>query len=262
MIPTRIELISEQFQEVQCIVRSGSLTAMVTARNEDVGKVDSKCEIRVTKNGPYLVSGKLPIFEQIIVVNKEGVPVEWRLGKKYPLQEKCSLCRCGESKNKPFCDGAHTKIGFEGTEVVVGEPYLRQPKIVQGPMLGLIDFVPLCVSARFCERAGGIWKLILRSNDLDARRVAIEEAGDCPSGRLVVWDKKTGETLEPRLEKSIGLVEDPYRNSSGPIWVRGNVPIRSEDGMTYEVRNRVTLCRCGMSSNKPFCDASHFPEYR
>jgi len=235
---------------------------MGKAEDEGIDKANYEHEIRVTKNGPYLVSGKLPIFEQIITVNKEGIPVEWRSGKKYPLQEKCSLCRCGESKNEPFCDGTHTKIGFEGTEVAVDEPYLRQVKIIQGSTLKLTDFVALCVSARFCERAGGIWNLIQRSDDLDARRVATEEAGDCPSGRLVVWDKKTGEAIEPEFERSIGLVEDPSRESSGPIWVRGGIPIRSADGKTYEVRNRVTLCRCGRSSIKPFCDSSHYPEYR
>jgi CDGSH-type Zn-finger protein len=235
---------------------------MGTTREENIGKVNFECEIKVTKNGPYLVSCKLPISEQIIIVNQEGVPVEWRSGEKYPLQEKYSLCRCGESKNKPFCDGTHTKIGFDGTEMAVGEPYLRQAKIIQGPALKLTDVVDLCVSARFCNRAGGIWNLIPRSDDLDAKRVAIEEAGDCPGGRLVVWDKKTGEALEPRLKKSIGLVEDPNRESSGPIWVRGGIPITSADGKTYEVRNRVTLCRCGKSSIKPFCDASHYPEYR
>jgi CDGSH-type Zn-finger protein len=39
--------------------------------------------------------------------------------------------------------------------------------------------------------------------------------------------------------------------------VRGGITIESADGVPYEVRNRVTLCRCGRSDNKPFCDASH-----
>lgn len=43
----------------------------------------------------------------------------------------------------------------------------------------------------------------------------------------------------------------------GPLWVRGGIPVESSDGATYEVRNRVTLCRCGRSSNKPFCDGTH-----
>jgi CDGSH-type Zn-finger protein len=238
------------------------LTAIGTAKEENTEKVNYELEIKVTKNGPYLVSGKLPISEQIIIVNKEGIPVEWRSGKKYPLQEKCGLCRCGQSKNKPFCDGTHTKTGFDGTESASNEPYLKQAKIIQGPTLKLTDAVDLCASARFCHRAGEIWNLVPKSDDPDAKRVAIEEAGDCPSGRLVIWDKKTGEAIEPNLEKSIGLIEDPQMMCSGPIWVRGGIPIRSADGKIYEVRNRVTLCRCGKSSNKPFCDSSHFPEQR
>ena len=45
--------------------------------------------------------------------------------------------------------------------------------------------------------------------------------------------------------------------SALPLWVRGGVQIVSADGGVYEVRSRVTLCRCGASSNKPFCDGSH-----
>jgi CDGSH-type Zn-finger protein len=43
----------------------------------------------------------------------------------------------------------------------------------------------------------------------------------------------------------------------GPLWVRGGVRITGSDGRDYEVRNRATLCRCGASSNKPFCDGTH-----
>ena len=44
---------------------------------------------------------------------------------------------------------------------------------------------------------------------------------------------------------------------SGPLWVKGGVAIEASDGFAYETRNRVTLCRCGRSSNKPFCDGTH-----
>jgi CDGSH-type Zn-finger protein len=39
--------------------------------------------------------------------------------------------------------------------------------------------------------------------------------------------------------------------------VKGGVQIKSSDGFVYEPRNRVTLCRCGQSGNKPFCDGTH-----
>lgn len=47
------------------------------------------------------------------------------------------------------------------------------------------------------------------------------------------------------------LVDGPYR-------VRGGVPVVGADGRRYEVRERQTLCRCGSSRNKPFCDGSHW----
>jgi CDGSH-type Zn-finger protein len=56
---------------------------------------------------------------------------------------------------------------------------------------------------------------------------------------------------------AIGLIEDPVEDCSGPIWLRGGVSLTSADGYDYEVRNRMTVCRCGASKNKPFCDGSH-----
>jgi CDGSH-type Zn-finger protein len=218
---------------------------------------DGKSKIRVTKNGPYLVSGGIPLVEQIIGIDAEGNPRGWRTGKKYPTQENYSLCRCGRSKNAPFCDEMHIEANFKGSETAKQQPYLSQAETIEGPTLILTDAIDLCSIAGFCERAGGIWKLTKQSGEVAARQTAIEEAGDCPAGRLVVWDKKTKEAIEPRFEQTIGVIKDPRNNRSGPIWVRGGISIESADGTTYEVRNRVTLCCCGKSRNKPFCDGSH-----
>ena len=79
----------------------------------------------------------------------------------------------------------------------------------------------------------------------------------CPSGRLTLRDNVAGAKIEPELPMSIGLVDDPGEDCSGPLWVRGKVAIQSQDGADYELRNRVTLCRCGQSKNKPFCDGTH-----
>ena len=236
--------------------RKGERKSMTTKKEN----IKGKRKIKVTKNGPYLISGNIPITKQTIITDAKGVPNEWRPSDKYPAQENCTLCRCGQSKNKPFCDGTHTKINFDGTETASREPYLRQAKEIEGPALKLTDAEDLCASARFCHRAGGIWHLTPKSGNPKAKKIAIEEAGDCPSGRLVVWDKKTGKAIEPVIEQSIGLIEDPQVGVSGPIWVRGGIPVESVDGKTYENRNRVTLCRCGKSQNKPFCDSNHYPE--
>jgi CDGSH-type Zn-finger protein len=214
-----------------------------------------KYKIQITENGPYIVSGGVPMAEQSIQVDQSGDCHGWREGKKYPLQEKYALCRCGQSSTKPFCDGSHLKHNFDGTETASREQYVDQAVRIHGPNLDLTDYEDLCVGARFCHRGEGIWKLIEKSDDPDAWKMAVEEAADCPSGRLVTWDKN-GKTIEPEYQPSIGLVND-HKNRKGPIWVRGGIPIESADGTTYEIRNHVTLCRCGKSYNKPFCDGRH-----
>jgi hypothetical protein len=66
--------------------------------------------------------------------------------------------------------------------------------------------------------------------------------------------------IEPMFEPPIGVVLDSHTGLDGALWVRGGIPIESADGKKYEVRNRVTLCRCGKSENKPFCDSRTFDE--
>jgi len=227
---------------------------MATSQNNDQ-KASGKM-IKVTRNGPYLVSGGVPMSEQSICEIGDGDCYQWQAGAEYPAQETYALCCCGFSQKKPFCDGRHVKAGFDGTETARYETYLEQANITVGPSLKLSDVEVLCAGARFCECAGGTWKLTKRSNDPESRQMAIQEACDCPSGRLVAWDQD-GKAIEPVFEPSIGLVEDTEAGKMGPIWVRGGIPIESADGAGYEIRNRVTLCRCGKSSNKPFCDSSH-----
>jgi CDGSH-type Zn-finger protein len=217
---------------------------------------EKKPRIKVTKNGPYIVSGGTPLSEQVVVNDAEGIPEKWRSGKQFPLKESCALCRCGHSGNKPYCDGTHLSVDFNGTEVANNIPYMKKAKKIEGPELTLTDCGELCVGAAFCDRAGTIWKLIPASNQPETKKTAIEEGTNCPSGRLVVWDKN-GKAIEPDFEPSIGLMVTPQAGVIGPILVRGGIPVESADGIVYEKRNRVTLCRCGKSKNKPFCDGSH-----
>jgi CDGSH-type Zn-finger protein len=186
--------------------------------------------------------------------------MNWISGKEYPAGKKCALCRCGQSKNKPFCDGTHADIQFKGTETADIEQCHSQTKEIDGPELILKDVEKLCASARFCHRSGDIWDHIPRSDDPEIKKIAFRNSCDCPSGRLSLTDKRTGKTIEPELGHSIALVADPFMGVYGPIWARGAIPIQSADGKIYERRNRVTLCRCGKSQNKPFCDSSHYPE--
>ncbi len=61
--------------------------------------------IKVLPKGPYLVEGKINLLDAS--------------GKKIEAGEKFALCRCGASTNKPFCDGTHTKIGFDAAAAAV-----------------------------------------------------------------------------------------------------------------------------------------------
>jgi CDGSH-type Zn-finger protein len=212
--------------------------------------------VTVSKNGPYLVSGGVPLSEQIIQVDADGECHGWAEGRTYPELESYALCRCGHSRTLPYCDGTHFTIGFDGTEVATRQPYRERAEVTDGPGLRLTDARDLCSNARFCDRAGGTWKLVEQSAGPEARHTAIEEAGDCPSGRLVAWERE-GKAIEPGFEPSLGLVDDAPAGKKGPIWVRGGISVESADGTTYETRNRVTLFRCGKSSNRPFCDGSH-----
>jgi CDGSH-type Zn-finger protein len=224
---------------------------------DESSKQGKKGKIIISKNGPYIVTGGVPLTVSEICNDDEGYCRTWREVKRYPLQEKYALCRCGQSKNKPFCDGTHAKIQFDGSEAGDREPFDRAAEVIRGPALTLADNRHLCVHARFCMRAGGIWNLVKKSDDLEARETAIEEACNCPSGRLVIKDNESGNTIEPEFDESIVVIEYPPRDEHGPLWVRGGIPIESADGRQYEIRNRVTLCRCGKSKDKPFCDGSH-----
>jgi CDGSH-type Zn-finger protein len=64
--------------------------------------------IRLRKNGPYVVEG-----DEVTVIDWNGVPYT-------PGRLPVALCRCGASTRKPFCDGTHSKIGFEAAEAAVG----------------------------------------------------------------------------------------------------------------------------------------------
>jgi CDGSH-type Zn-finger protein len=213
-------------------------------------------KITVSKDGPYLVQGSVPIARQTIVADAQGDSLDWSEGETFEARETCALCRCGQSKTKPFCDGSHLRVQFDGTESASNEPYDAQATEQIGPSLTLLDAQELCAFARFCDVAGQVWNLV-EQEGAEAASMTAREAGLCPSGRLVVRNHLEDSVIEPTFTPSIGIVADPAQGVAGPIWVRGGIRVLSSDGEPYEVRNRVTLCRCGASANKPFCDGSH-----
>jgi CDGSH-type Zn-finger protein len=222
-----------------------------------LSKSDSTLRVTVAQDGPYMVTGGVKLSEQIVATGSDGSSEGWIEKDMPPVGPRFALCRCGHSGKKPFCDGSHARIGFDGTEVADRAPYLERAQTLDGPSLALLDVEGLCAFARFCDPNGQVWSQVARTADPDVRKTFIRQVQDCPSGRLVVWDKDTGATIEPELAPSIGLIEDPAEACSGPIWLRGGIVLIGANGEQYEVRNRMTLCRCGESKNKPFCDGTH-----
>jgi len=212
--------------------------------------------IRVTSGGPYIVSGGVPLLRETIVCSPEGATA-WEEGERIETQPRYLLCRCGHSGRKPFCDGSHLDMPWDGTETAARTCFHEQAETIHGPRIDLRDVAALCSEARFCAVRNGIWNAVTEAETPEAAACVVEWAGLCPSGRYVPVDAETGEAIEPEFEPSIGLIDDPGQKVSGPLWVRGGIPVEAADGYEYEVRNRVTLCRCGKSENKPFCDGTH-----
>jgi CDGSH-type Zn-finger protein len=219
---------------------------------------ENKSHIKITDHGPYIVTGGVPLTEETVAVDRHYTPCEYRVTKRYPEMQTYSLCRCGKSKTMPFCDGMHAKVAFDGCETADHRPFSEQAEVYEGPGLVMEDVENLCAVARFCHIGGNTWALIEESDDPEARELAIKGACNCPAGRLVVRDAKTDQIIEYHYEPSIALLRDEGSDILGPVWVRGGIAIESADGKVYEIRNRVTLCRCGKSRNMPFCDASHY----
>jgi CDGSH-type Zn-finger protein len=194
-------------------------------------------QIQITNNGPYLVSGGLPLMKAVIVVDARGTPVEYAWGDRYRKQERYSLCRCGKSRNPPFCDGTHTAVHFSGEETANREPYIEQAGQITGPALVLTDAEPLCALARFCHRGGDVWTLTEESDDPESRDMAIRDAWDCPAGRLVVWDPETEKPMEPGLKPGIAH--------------RGSGQRRQRTDMGDGRRSRGFVGRDGLRSAQP-----------
>ena len=84
----------------------------------------SAVKITIRPNGPYRVEAPEGVIELVDAA-----------GNKYDLTGKpaFSLCRCGGSVNKPFCDGTHSKLGFQAAEAAVKKADEVTPQVSQPP---------------------------------------------------------------------------------------------------------------------------------
>jgi CDGSH-type Zn-finger protein/uncharacterized Fe-S cluster protein YjdI len=214
---------------------------------------EAERRVVVVKGGPYRIEGGIRLLRTAIVKTDFGEPVDWDEGPDFDTAATYELCRCGASATKPFCDGACERIGFDGTEVADRGSIVDRRSPWQGKGVVLYDDRTLCTHAGFCtNRRTSAWTLAEEADQPDARAEFVAMIHNCPSGRLEFAEEdKPNATVERAFEPSIGV--EPYAS----YWLRGGIPVMSEDGTPYEVRNRQTLCRCGNSRNKPFCDGRH-----
>lgn len=177
-----------------------------------------------------------------------------------------ALCRCGASKNKPFCDGTHSTIGFSSENKVdendgsgIGEKKIVKDKRKDyvGKKITIHDNRRICSHAAECvNNLPSVFKLNSRPW-INPDAAEVEEIEDtirkCPSGAL----SYSIDSIEYRDQNDRNPMVTVSKD--GPYVITGRVElmgdnIRFGDGASKE---HYTLCRCGASNTKPFCDGMH-----
>lgn len=207
--------------------------------------------IQVMNGGPYVVSGGVPLTEMAPVQTLNGENVDWHVLRELDeSRDLYALCRCGRSNDKPYCDGSHAAEPWAEAETADRRPMADRANRIEGPAGVMLDDESICIGAGFCgTRTTSAWDLINEEGDEAGDRVTAMVAR-CPTGRLAMISAG-GDSLEPAADPEIAVVP------GGPLWVRGGVSVESADGAPWPEQSRRTLCRCGASNNKPFCDGTH-----
>ena len=217
-------------------------------------------KIVVQEDGPYNVYGHIPLVRKTQVVSEYGEPLTWKKEGVVEAGETYDLCRCGHSADKPFCDTSHYEMGFDGKETADPGLTAERQETYRGKHLVVKRDWSLCMNSGFCgNRRTNIERMVPQTADTEVRSQAIAMVERCPSGSLVYAVDEGEADIEPDLPRQIAVTTEITSSGpiAGPLWVTGNIPIERADGRSFETRNRVTLCSCGLSSNKPLCDGTH-----
>ena len=204
--------------------------------NQDPPK---RASITPLKNGPLKVSG-LQHFS-----NSRGEAIA--------VKPTSTLCRCGASKRKPFCDGTHKAVSFTDEKTPDRVPDHQDE--YAGTDVTVYDNRGTCSHAGFCtDNLPRVWRSGVEPW-VDANAAPADDVTRvirmCPSGALSYARGRDRETVfrdTPEIQTS--------RN--GPYWVRGGVVLEGVEYGEGASREHYALCRCGHSGNKPFCDGSHW----
>jgi CDGSH-type Zn-finger protein len=217
--------------------------------------IREKPKIVPLPNGPYLLINDMePKFVENLQNSK---------GESLSTIGGVSLCRCGASNNKPFCDGTHGKIGFssENKEEAVNE---NQQHIVKdkrknyvGKKITIHDNRKICSHAAECvNNLPSVFKLNARpwiSPDAVEIEEIINTIKKCPSGALS-YSLDGIEYRDQNERKPMITV-----SKDGPYHVTGSINLIGDNIQWAEgsSKEHYVLCRCGASNNKPFCDGMH-----
>jgi CDGSH-type Zn-finger protein len=198
-----------------------------------------RTEIKPTQHGPFLVTN-LARF-----ANADG--------EALPTSPELALCRCGRSGNKPYCDGAHARVGFNSDRASEHTPD-RVADFAGAEIT--VHFNKLqCSAAEEC--ANGLPSVFRHGAtpwiqpDRDSAAAVMAVIDRCPSGALRYTHKGAAGPDHPEPQ-SIRI------RKNGPYEVTGGIPLRTSFWMQGQNRQLYSLCRCGASRNKPFCDGSHW----
>ena len=195
--------------------------------------------ISLRPNGPYLVKG-LTTF-----TNSRGEAIA--------TEGTMALCRCGGSSNKPFCDGTHKSNGFDDSKKPDRVKDARRDYV--GESITIHDNRGLCAHAGECtERLSSVWRMGVKpwiDPDGGGVEAVIETIRACPSGALSY-------TLDGAEHRDCENSPAIRLSKNGPYRVTGGITLDGVDFGEGASREHFTLCRCGASKNKPFCDGSHY----
>jgi CDGSH-type Zn-finger protein len=195
--------------------------------------------IEPTLNGPFLVRNLGKLY------NSRGEAIQAR--------PEMRLCRCGGSSNKPFCDGTHLRIAFSGDKLDTRVP--DRVDDYEGKDITIHDNRGVCAHAGFCtDNSPAVFnsdkKPWIDPDAADGQQTAAT-IRMCPSGALSYT--KDG-VLHKDQDRSPAITV----SKDGPYYVVGHAELKDPDGNRPESKEHYTLCRCGKSTNKPFCDGAHW----
>jgi CDGSH-type Zn-finger protein len=216
-----------------------------------------KPKIQPLPNGPYYLINDMQPKVVYNLQNFKGEPLSTTVG--------IALCRCGASKNKPFCDGTHSVIGFSSANKTLEKNDDIEKIVIKdrrrdypGKEITVHDNRRICSHAAECvNNLSSVFKLGSRpwiNPDGSKMNDVIEVVRRCPSGALSysIDGVEYRDPEEQRNPTVTVLKNGPYHITGGIELIGEN--IQFGEGASKE---HYTLCRCGASENKPFCDGAH-----